>query len=164
MSRLTGVLLVAAIMGCAGRPQNDPNVTSRYGAPQRVTISGYAEDAMEPFISRDGRYLLFNNLNDPSVNTDLHFAERVDDNTFRYRGKLSGVNTTALEGVPTMDGSGTLYFVSPRSYPSSLRRIDDFWHRAPDPRRTSSPSVVSFGIWPLYLRHLSGGAQMRIIG
>src|SRR5262245_43242683 len=85
-----------------------------FADPQPVAISGYQGHAMEPFISRDGRYLLFNNLNDPSENTDLHWAERVTPLSFRYRGKIEGANTDALEGVPTLDRNGTLYFVSPR--------------------------------------------------
>ncbi len=95
----------------------------QYANPQRVTIEGYRGDAMEPFLSRDGRYLLFNNLNHPSVNTNLHFAERIDDTTFRYRGELQGVNTPALEGVATMDRNGLLYFVSLRSYEATLSTI-----------------------------------------
>ena len=71
---------------------------------------------MEPFISRDGKYLFFNNLNDPAVDTNLHWAERVDDLTFRYGGEIGGVNTTALEEVASMSRSGAFYFVSTRSY------------------------------------------------
>ena len=78
---------------------------------------------MEPFLSRDGRHLFFNNLNDPSVNTDIHHAERVDDLNFRYRGPLQGVNTPALEGVPTMDRDGNFYFVSTRSYAETLSTV-----------------------------------------
>ena len=80
---------------------------------RRVKIVGYDDDAMEPFISRDGRYLLFNNLNQPTTNTDIHFAERKDDFTWLYRGKVNGVNTPDLEGCPTMDRAGRMFFVSP---------------------------------------------------
>jgi hypothetical protein len=71
---------------------------------------------MEPFISRDGHYLFFNNLNEPKVNTNLHWAERIDDLHFKYRGEIQGVNTPALEGVASMDLQGNFYFVSNRSY------------------------------------------------
>ncbi|MES2176361.1 MAG: hypothetical protein V4550_00740 [Gemmatimonadota bacterium] len=116
-------LALAVGSACAYRPASDPNTTLSFGAPERVRIVGYDDDAMEPFLSRDGKYLLFNNLNEPSVNTDLHFAERVDDVTFQYRGRLDGANTVALEGVPTMDRAGTIYFVSPRSYAQSRSTI-----------------------------------------
>jgi hypothetical protein len=78
---------------------------------------------MEPFLTRDGRYLFFNNLNDPSVNTELHYAQRKNDLAFEYKGKLAGVNTPALEGVPTMDQGHVFYFVSPRSYDKTLSTI-----------------------------------------
>lgn len=94
-----------------------------FGNPQRVTIRSYSGHAMEPFITRDGRYLLFNNLNDPSVNTNLHYAERIDDITFEYKGEIGGVNTDALEGVPSMDSNGNFYFVSPRSYSQTFSTI-----------------------------------------
>ncbi len=93
--------------------------------PQRVTVTGYpaTEDVMESFITRDGRHLLFNNRNSPPTDTNLRWAERVDDLTFTYRGDIAGANSTALDGVPTMDASGKLYFVSPRSYPTTLSTI-----------------------------------------
>ena len=91
--------------------------------PQRVTIRGYAGDAMEPFVTKDGEWLLFNNSNDPAVNTNLHYAARVDGLTFAYRGEISGVNTPALEGVPSIDRDGNLYFVSTRSYAATFSTI-----------------------------------------
>ena len=78
---------------------------------------------MEPFITKDGRYLLFNNRNDPKIDTRLLFAERVDDLTFDYRGELEGANTRALEGVPSVDQHGNLFFVSTRSYAETLSTI-----------------------------------------
>src|SRR5499426_1227195 len=94
-----------------------------FGVPERVTIRGYGDHAMEPFITRDGRYLFFNNSNDPSANTNLRYAERIDDLTFEYKGEVAGVNTQALEGVPTMDKNGAFYFVSTRSYKETLSTI-----------------------------------------
>lgn len=58
----------------------------------------------------------FNNSNDPSVNTNLHYATKINDSTFKYQGEMSGVNTETLEGVPSIDSSDILYFVSTRSY------------------------------------------------
>jgi hypothetical protein len=92
-------------------------------APQAVTIRGYSGDAMEPHITRDGRFLLFNNLNQPPTDTNLYYAERVDDLTFQYRGEIAGANTPALEGTPSTDRQGDLYFVSTRSYPQTFSTI-----------------------------------------
>jgi hypothetical protein len=94
-----------------------------FAGPQPVDIVGYRGHAMEPFVSRDGRYLLFNNLNAPSENTDLHWAERITPVAFRYRGRIDGANTPALEGVPSLDANGALYFVSTRSYRETLSTI-----------------------------------------
>src|SRR5215510_10869290 len=94
-----------------------------FGNPERITIRGYSDHAMEPFITRDGRYLFFNNSNDPSVNTNIHYAARINDLTFEYKGEIAGVNTQALEGVPTMDKNGAFYFISTRSYKETLSTI-----------------------------------------
>ncbi len=88
---------------------------------QLVTIIGYDDDAMEPFVTPD--YLLWNNRNDPAINTDLHYAVRIDDLTFDYRGRILGANTQELKGTPTMDQDGWLYFVSTRSYFSDFSTI-----------------------------------------
>src|SRR5262249_6289471 len=100
-----------------------------WGLPQRVTIRGYDGHAMEPFLSRDGRWLLFNNRNQKPDNTNLHWAERIDDVTFDYRGDIAGANTESLEGVATLDQRGLLYFVSPRSYDQTLCTLyQAAWH------------------------------------
>ena len=67
---LLPVLLL--FLGCEKKSTNsmtEPSEYTAFGNPQRVTIQGYNDHAMEPFITRDGRYLFFNNLNDPAVNT-----------------------------------------------------------------------------------------------
>ena len=82
--------------------------------PRPVTITGYSGDAMEPFLTPDGRYLLFNNSNADPARTDLQWAERIDDVTFAYRGTLSGANSTALDAVASIDSDGAMYFISTR--------------------------------------------------
>ncbi|TXH64848.1 MAG: hypothetical protein E6Q88_14890 [Lysobacteraceae bacterium] len=114
---------VAASLCCGGCAADaasdvfaDAQASSLYGDPQLVTIEGYAGDAMEPFLARDGRYLFFNNSNHPSVDTNLHYAERIDDLRFRYQGEVRGANTPALDAVATMDRQGNFYFVSLREH------------------------------------------------
>lgn len=91
---------------------------SEFGSPRRVTIKGYDETqgAMEPFISRDGRLLLFNSQGRDGTPPDLHYAEWVDDLIFRYRGRISGANSDTVDGAPSMDRNNRLYFISPRDY------------------------------------------------
>jgi hypothetical protein len=78
---------------------------------------------MEPFLSRDGALLFFNDSNAPTVNTNLHWAERVDDTTFTYRGEIGGANSPVLDGVASMDDAGAFYFVSLRSYDTTLSTV-----------------------------------------
>ena len=116
--RFEPTLLIALLVCVACRRSHSSSAAEalEWSDPQRVAILGYRGDAMEPFLSRDGRYLFFNNLNEPKVNTNLHWAQRLDDLTFQYKGELQCVNTAWLEGVPSMDRDGNFYFVSNRSY------------------------------------------------
>ncbi len=115
----TGLFVLSIfIFGC-----QTPGQRKEYKAfknPERVSIGGYEDHAMEPFISRDGKYLFFNNSNAPGVNTEIHYATRIDDLNFEYQGILKGSSSDKLEGVPSMDNNGNLYFVSIRTY------FDDF--------------------------------------
>lgn len=112
---LACALLLAAVAAALAGPREEA-VSRLYDAPQPVVIEGYDGDAMEPFLSRDGRYLFFNDLNAPWVDTDLRLAERIDATHFRYLGRLAGANSTKLDGVATMDRAGRFYFVSMRDY------------------------------------------------
>src|SRR5713101_10095004 len=79
-----------------------PDVTfGVFTNPERVTIDGYDKDAMEPFISLDGKYLFFNDSNNPPPGTftKLYYATRIDDLHFQLVGEIAGVNTTALNAV-----------------------------------------------------------------
>jgi hypothetical protein len=90
---------------------------------QAVTITGNRQDAMEPFLSRDGKVLFFNNSNAPTVDTNLFWATKVDDLTFQLQGEIGGVNGPALDAVASMDLSNNFYFVSTRSYETTLSTI-----------------------------------------
>lgn len=120
------ITTLLAVTGCAAVCARVPPRAQKYtafGKPERITIRGYSGHVMEPFITRDGRYLFFNNSNDPSVDTNLHYAKRINDVIFEYKGEIKGANTKALEGVPTMDRDGNLYFVSTRNYKETLSTI-----------------------------------------
>jgi hypothetical protein len=102
-----------------------PDAKSTFGVfanPQPVTIQGYSQDAMEPFISPDGNYLFFNNSNS-ATQTNLYYATRIDDLTFQFQGEIVGANATGLNAVPSMDVNNIFYFVSPRSYPQTFSTI-----------------------------------------
>jgi Tol biopolymer transport system component len=100
-----------------------PPTYNAFTDPTLVTIAGYSGDAMEPFLSKDGKYLFFNNRNDPAVNTDLFYAARVDDVTFTLVGPVPGANSAQLDAVASLDTFGNLYFISTRSYSTSLSTV-----------------------------------------
>ncbi len=78
---------------------------------------------MEPFITPDGKYLLFNNSNG-EPHTTLRYATRLNDTTFSYGGEVSGANDLgALSAVPTVAADRTMYFISTRSYSQTLSTI-----------------------------------------
>ena len=114
---------------CMSRRDSVPRSTSAslyhaFSDARAVTIQGYAGDAMEPFISRDGMFLLFNTSNVAPHIASLQFATLVNLQTFVYQGEIKGVNTpSALSGTPSMDRDHDLYFVSPRSYGRTLSTI-----------------------------------------
>jgi hypothetical protein len=107
-----------------------PPAFTEFSNPEMVQILGYddnegnSNDAMEPFISRDGNYLFFNNSNSAST-TSLFWATRVDDVTFQYQGEIGGaVNSSGpLDAVPSMDMSGNFFFITNRSYAGDLSTI-----------------------------------------
>jgi hypothetical protein len=113
------LVLLAWLAGCGGASglPADPNP---FGSPAPVAIQGYAGVAMEPALSPDGQTLLFNDSNAPGADTNLHWATldtgRPDGLHFTYGGQVAAANSNVLDGVPSIDTGGNLYFVSLRSY------------------------------------------------
>ncbi len=118
---------VAMAISCGS---NDEDIDKRpeypaFGPERDVIINGLSFDAMEPFISPDGKYLLFNNLND-GINTKLYYATKINDSIFEYAGEIIGVNQTEtphLDAVPDLDSSGHFYWTSTRNYPAELNNL-----------------------------------------
>ena len=137
MKLVTLVALLLFLVGCAlgsevpkvpSSPDSmtsyDPKRMGEFGNPQEVQIIGYDGDAMEPFITRDGQHLLFNSSNEPGVDTDLYYAEKIEDNVFQFMGEIRGANATdILDATPSMDREGNFYFVSVRSYLSDYQSL-----------------------------------------
>ncbi len=95
-------------------PNNEPpGAYTALGNPELVTITGYNGDMMEPFISRDGTYLFFN---DHGPARDIYYATFINDTTLQYVGALTSINTAAVDGVATMDVTNTFFYVSTASY------------------------------------------------
>lgn len=107
--------------------KNELNQFPSFGAEIHVNIIGLPFDAMEPFISPDGNYLFFNNLND-GVTTKLYYASKINNSTFTFIGEVNGTNQTItphLDAVADMDANGNFYWTSTRNYPTEL---DNLFH------------------------------------
>lgn len=128
-SILSSIFTALLIFSCSSDDNEiDPGtIYPSFGPEIDVTINGLSFDAMEPFISANGTYLFFNNLND-GVNTKLFYASRVNDRTFTYEGELVGTNQTIsphLDAVADIDLPGNFYWTSTRNYPAEL---DNLFH------------------------------------
>ncbi len=107
------ILIILFFFAACKKEQPPDPVDTEFGREIKVTIIGYDGDAMEPFITKDGKYLLFNSNTDDN-GKDLYYAEKVDDTTFRFIGPVGGVNTEYVEANPSMDTAGNFYFISTR--------------------------------------------------
>ena len=121
------IVLSLLVICCSSNDDNINNssIYPSFGSEIEVTIKGLSFDAMEPFVSPDGFYLFFNNLND-GINTKLYYATKVNDSTFNYIGELTGTNQTIaphLDAVADMDANGNFYWTSTRNYPAELNNL-----------------------------------------
>ena len=119
------ILSVLVLYGCSDTAIDQlPDSNSiTFELPQKVTVVGYNNHIMEPFLSRDGTSLFFNNLNTADVNTNLHYASKISNTLFEYKGEVAGVNTEYLEGVPTISSARKFYFVSERNYTTTFEMV-----------------------------------------
>ncbi len=118
-ARCLPVLLVAlGTASCIGGDSTSggANEYAGFRNPEPVVIENYAGDAMEPFISRDGAFLFFNDDVAGPPEKNLYYATFVDNTTFRFQGAIASVNTAAVDGVPTMDATDRFYYVSTSAY------------------------------------------------
>ncbi len=114
---LSVVTMTLALAACGGGDASPPgsNDYAAFGSPEPVAINGYSGEAMEPFLSRDGAYLFFNNAGG-ATDKDLFYATFIDNTTFQFQGAIAAINTSAVDGVPTMDNTSRFYYVSTDGY------------------------------------------------
>ncbi len=93
---------------------NDEIIDTAFKNETKVIINGYSGDAMEPFITKDEKYLFFNSLTGDNEK-DLFYAEKVNDTVFNFKGEIQGVNTAYVDANPTMDSMNNFYFISTRN-------------------------------------------------
>lgn len=121
-SRSIVILLAFSMAACAcggcgggGSPPMLPAGSdyTAFGNPELVTIVGYNGDVMEPFVSRDGVYLFFNNN---GSNKDIFYGAFINATSVQYQGPIASINTAAIEGTPTTDTASRFYYVTTASY------------------------------------------------
>ena len=104
-------------MSCASNDDDDDDDDDDaisyplFGSEIEVQINRLAFDAMAPFISPSGHYLVFNTLND-GTNTKLYYAIKVNDSTFTFESKLRVTNQATpphLDAVADMDMDRNFY-------------------------------------------------------
>ena len=139
LAKIIGFLLLVLFVGYvllrqpwkgAGKLSELPTtVYQGFHSPQEVKLEGYDGHCMEPFISRDGQYLFWNNLNHSSVNTNLFFARRQSGPLhFKFGGEVAGVNTKKLDGVASMTAAGELFYTSLKSYKPKVGHYGTLFH------------------------------------
>ncbi len=120
------LLAISALLGCKPSSTDSQPLSPAvaFQNPTPVNISGYTGEVMEPFISKDGQYLFFNNRNDPADQTDLFYAQRQPDGSFTFQGEVVGANQNGiLDAVASMTTGGVLYFTTIRDYSSTYISI-----------------------------------------
>ena len=93
-------------------PPPDTDYTA-FGNQELITIIGYNGDAMEPFVSRDGVYLFFNNN---GADKDIFYGAFINATSVQYQGPIASINTAAVEGTPTTDAASRFFYVTTANY------------------------------------------------
>ncbi len=109
-------LAVILFFSCKKQPADI--IDTEFGDEIPVTILGYDGDAMEPFITKDDKYLLFNSNSDDN-GKDLYYARKINDSTFQFLGKIYGTNTAYVDANPSMTRDSVLFFITTRALDSS---------------------------------------------
>ena len=89
---MIGLMILLSISCATNVGDTNMLIYPSFGFETDVAINGLAFDAMEPFISADGMYLFFNNLND-GINTSEFAVDIVDteEKELSWRGIASDV-------------------------------------------------------------------------
>jgi len=119
------ILLALILSSCSSDDAKPPVEEIAYENPIEVTINGYSDHAMEPFLSPDGQTLFYNSQN-TGINTKLYYASRISDTEFEFKGEVDGANetqTNQLNAVPDLDETNQFYWTSVRDYPNKLENL-----------------------------------------
>ncbi len=118
------LLSLAVLTSCERLPQSTSDI-SIIQAPdqQQVQIIGYKGNVKEPFITPDGRFILFTDGRTLEHESSILYAQRMDPFSWGYLGELPGANHQSFDGSPSMDHMANIYFSSMREYSSTNATI-----------------------------------------
>jgi hypothetical protein len=102
---------------------SDEPIDNTFSVPRPTEIQGYSDHMMEPCITLDGKYLMFNNSNEPGVKTHIQLCQRLDTNIFKYIGELPGTVSDSKDMAPSVDNAGNLYYTSLKTYDQDLKSL-----------------------------------------
>jgi len=159
-------LLLVLFSDCLASPEEllieeESIENTDWGNTQRVYLDGFTwsdAQAMEPFLSRDGRYLFWNSRN-VGVNTTLFYGYYDGDGYVKYADRLTGEangRVPHLDAVPSMDLKNNFYWVSTRNYPQDIQNLqqgkfESFTGGVP----RASPVAGNFYIGPDYVHNVT---------
>lgn len=105
-------------------PEYDPSSVipnHEWENEEEIKLEGYSRNAMEIGLSYDGQYLLFNDQ--VKRNKDMHWARRVRDGVYEYKGKVENTISPTVDGTPCFDCEGKLYFTSLKNLRGSSKTM-----------------------------------------
>ena len=117
-----------------------------FSGEEKITILGYDKNGMEVDITADGEVLMFNDrVKDGPPNKNIHWASRIDDKTYQYEGEVTEINTDEVDGTPSFDAGGNVYFTSLGSYfpaPGNTDAFKSIYKGSFDGRHVTNVSIV----------------------
>ena len=121
------LIIALTLLACSSDDPTETQNTTKisYTNPVEITVNGFNDHMMEPFISPDGLTLFYNNENS-GINTKLYYATRISDTEFEFKGEVNGANETQenqLNAVADIDAQQNFYWTSVRDFPAQLDNL-----------------------------------------
>ncbi|WP_457569445.1 hypothetical protein [Desulfurobacterium sp.] len=121
ISKISLIAVAISSLSCGSNGTSTLPPVSGFKNERAVIIINFNSDAMEPFITKDDKYLFFNDNN--GSNKNIYYAEKIDNTTFQFKGEIAGVNSPYVDANPTMDDQNNFCFISTRNLNTDTKTI-----------------------------------------